>query len=109
MPEEGVKTSLASRMLVRDIKPGMRGINLEGTVVSKSASYEISTRYGPAVVCEAEIEDSTGKIAWRLWRAQSQLVKLGDKALIENAFVRTYLGKLEVNLGSDGRIVLIKT
>lgn len=87
----------------------MRGLNLECKVTSKGMPHEISTRFGPAMVSEAEIEDPTGRIAWRLWRAQTELVKVGDRVLIQNAFVRSYGEKLEVNLGSDGRITVIDT
>ena len=52
----------SSLILIATIRPGMRGLRLTGKVVKKGDPFEISTRYGPAMVCDAEIEDDSGKM-----------------------------------------------
>ena len=93
---------------ISDIKPGMRGVTVAGLVTRKEEPYEISTRYGPAMVCDAEIRDSSGAISWRLWRDQIRLVNVDDKVIVENGFVRSFGEQLELNLGRDGKVTLLE-
>lgn len=75
-------------------------------MVRKGEPYEIETRYGRARVCDAVLEDKTGTVGWRLWRDQIQAVQVGDTVRIENAFVRSFQGNMELNLGKDGKITV---
>jgi ssDNA-binding replication factor A large subunit len=93
-------------MAISDIKPGMRGIRVEGVITRKGDPHEIPTRYGPALVSDAELRDPSGRIAWRLWREQIGMVRIGDRVLIENAFARSFGETAELNIGKDGRITL---
>ncbi len=94
-------------MQIRDVGPTSRNIILVAKVASKGQPYEIRTRYGPAIICDAVLEDETGKIGWRLWRDQVGNVKVGDMVRIENAFVRLFQERKELNLGRDGRITVL--
>src|SRR6266487_5972854 len=99
-------SSSSGLVAISEIRPGMRGIKVNGVVTQKSDPYEISTRFGPALVSDAELEDASGRIAWRLWREQIKMVHVGDEMLIENVFVRSFGEKPELNIGKDGRITL---
>ncbi len=91
-----------------NIGANMRGLRVSGRVVKKAEPREISTRYGTAIIADAELEDTSGRIQWRLWRDQVNLVSIGDMVVIENAFVRSVGGSLELNLGADGKISISK-
>ncbi|RLI24465.1 DNA-binding protein, partial [Candidatus Bathyarchaeota archaeon] len=65
------------------------------------------TRFGPAYVASAVLEDDTGRIILNLWRRQISLVKPGYLVRIENGFIREYRGQLELNVGRTGRIVVL--
>ncbi len=78
-------------------------------VIRKGEHREISTRYGPALVSDAELEDPTGTLPWRLWRNQIGMVKVGDVVLLENGFVRSFGDRMELNLGADGRITVLES
>lgn len=94
-------------MKISEIGTSTRNIELVATVMSIDKPREVDTRYGPAVICDAIIDDGTGQIKWRLWRQQVNMVKQGDVVRIENGFVRTFYGDKVLNLGSDGKITIL--
>jgi len=92
---------------IRDIKAGMRGIILEGVVRFKSDVTYLRTRYGSAKFAYAIIEDDTGSIRLNLFRRQVDIVKVGRRIRVVNAFVKEFRGRLELNVGTDGRIEVL--
>lgn len=95
-------------MKIRDVKAGMENVVLIAKVVSVSEPRRVQTRYGSALVANAVLEDDTGRIVLNLWRWQIKLVKPGDIVRIEGAFATSYRGRVELNVGSRGRITVIK-
>jgi replication factor A1 len=93
---------------VADIKSGMRNITVMGKVIEIGQPKEVRTRYGPARVAAAVLQDDTGTIRLNLWRDQIEKVKVGDPVRIENAFVREFSGRPELNIGADGRIIVLR-
>ena len=83
----------------------MDRITVSGRITYIGIRTIVKTRFGEAPVARAILEDDTEKIALNLWRAQIDLVQEGDVVRIENGFVRTYKGQLELNVGSRGKIV----
>jgi ssDNA-binding replication factor A large subunit len=94
-----------SLVKIRDIKDGMRGLVLVGTIKSVGDTRSVTTRYGPATVATATLEDETGSIRLNLWRDQIARAKVGDNVRLENAFVRVFNGQNELNIGKDGKII----
>ena len=95
-------------MKIKDLKPGMDGVTITARVVSVSEPRKVSTRYGEALVAQAVIEDETGSAVLNLWRDQVKLVKPGDVIRVENAFTKEFRGRIELNVGKSGRIVVLK-
>ena len=93
---------------IAQIKPGMRGIALTAKVVWTDDVREVKTKFGPARVSWAILEDETGSIRLNLWRQQIDEVRLGDTVRLGNAFVRVYRDEIELNIGSDGRIEMLE-
>jgi replication factor A1 len=96
------------RVKAKDVRAGMEGITLEVKVISVGEPEEVKTRFGTAARAVATVEDETGRVALKLWRGQVDLVRPGDTILIENGFVAEFGGRVEVNVGSKGRIVVLK-
>ena len=90
------------------IRPGMRGISLTARVVLKGDRRDVETKFGPAAVSCAVLEDETGSIRLNLWRSQIEAVKTGDTVRLTNAFVKVYGSQMELNIGSDGRIEVLE-
>jgi len=93
---------------ISQIKAGMDGITVIGRIVYIGIRKRVETKFGPAYVARAILEDKTGRITLNLWREQIDMVKEGDIILIENGFVRTYKDRLELNVGSRGKIIRLK-
>jgi ssDNA-binding replication factor A large subunit len=92
---------------VVDVKQGDRNIIMTGKIMKISPVRELQTRYGPARVAAATLADETGSILLNLWRAQIDLVREGDFVKIENAFANAFRDNLELNIGSNGKIVIM--
>ena len=95
------------RVKIRDIRAGMRNITVEGTIRSKSDVMYLRTRYGPAKFAYAIIEDDTGSIRLNLFRRQVDIVRVGKRVKVVNAFVKEFRGRLELNVGADGKIEVL--
>lgn len=91
-------------MKIRAIQANMRNIETIYKVVETGETKGVKTRYGPAKVCAAILEDETGSIRINLWRNQAD--KVGDTIHIQNAFVKVFNEQLELNAGGDGRITI---
>ena len=94
-------------MKIKHIKAGMERIYLIAKVTAIGDKRTVETRFGPAEVAVATIEDETGRMNFKLWRKQIDQVKLGDTIRVENAFAITFEGKTELNMGSRGRIEVL--
>jgi len=89
---------------IKDIRDGMENVNITARVTAIERRGTVETRYGPAETAVAVIEDETGRIRLKLWRSQIDKAKVGSMVRIENAFASTFDGRLELNVGSRGKI-----
>jgi ssDNA-binding replication factor A large subunit len=96
------------QLKIGQIRAGMRNMKIIGTLKEVTRPVEMGTRYGPALLARAVLEDETGSVRLNLWRDQIDVAKAGDTVLLENAFAREFGGVVEVNIGADGRISLTK-
>ncbi|MEM2214627.1 MAG: OB-fold nucleic acid binding domain-containing protein [Candidatus Nezhaarchaeales archaeon] len=96
------------KVQISEIEGEMRDLVVEGVVVEKSKPKTVQTRYGPAQLAYAIIDDGTGQIKLNLWRNQIDLVNVGAKIRVENAFTREFRGEVELNVGSNGKIVVLE-
>ncbi|RLG60429.1 DNA-binding protein [Candidatus Geothermarchaeota archaeon] len=93
-------------MQIKDLKVGMRRVNIEATVESISATREVQSRYTGRVhkVATAVIFDESGKIDLVLWNEQIGMISPGDKIKIENGYVSTFRGKKQLSIGRYGKL-----
>jgi replication factor A1 len=99
---------LGEKMKIKDIEPGMSNITITARVTSVSKPRRVSTKYGETMVAQATIADETGEIILNLWRNQIDMVKPGDIIKIENAYSKEYKGRIELNIGKNGKIVVLE-
>lgn len=57
---------------------------------------------------QAVIEDETRSAVLNLWRDQVKLVRPGDIIRVENTFTKEFKGRIVLNVGNSGRIVVLK-
>jgi ssDNA-binding replication factor A large subunit len=92
-------------MNIGDLKPGMRGVSIEGTIDSLTEPRTVNLRAGgTAQVADAVISDETGTIKLSLWDDQINMVKQGDRVSIENGYTQAFRGENSVNIGRYGNL-----
>jgi replication factor A1 len=92
-------------MNISDLKPGMRGVSIEGTIDSLTEPRTVNLRAGgTAQVADAIISDDTGTIKLSLWDDQINMVKQGDRVSIENGYTQAFRGENSLNIGRYGNL-----
>ena len=95
-------------MNIRDLKPGMRSVNIKVTVSEISEPKQVITGKGVEYeILEAKVEDETGAMTLVLWDEKILLLKVGDVLQIENGFVTSFKGDWRINVGKYGEIAKI--
>ena len=92
-------------MNIADLKPGMRGVNVEAKIDNITESRTVNLRAGgTAQVADATISDESGSIKLSLWDDQIETVKQGDKISIENGYTQAFRGDNSLNIGRYGKL-----
>ena len=84
----------------------MKRIDIEATVVDKTGPREVLSRYKDVVhrVANATISDGTGNIKLTLWNDQIDQVNVNDNIKIENGYVTSFRGEIQLNVGRYGKL-----
>jgi replication factor A1 len=81
---------------IADLKEGLDRVNVEGEVVTKPLHRDVKTSKGEVVKLTVfELKDETGRIwvsAWRKHADAASNLKVGDKVIIKNAYVKKGFG-----------------
>jgi len=56
-----------SQISIAEIREGMRELEIEGKITTIGEVKEVHTRFGPARVAAAVLENETGSIRLNLW------------------------------------------
>lgn len=90
---------------IRDLRVGMRNVNLNAMVLEIPEPTYVYTRFGNnAVVTNALIGDATGTIKLCLWNDQIGCVSVGDNIQIRNARAFTFRGEKQLRVGTKGTL-----
>lgn len=104
------RQNISNKLYVRDLRHGMKKIDLEAKVVETAKPSVVQTRYGnSAKVTNAWIADETGKIKLCLWNEQADLIIVGDTVQIKNASVSTFKGEKQVHLGKTASVNVLQS
>lgn len=108
------KTGMLSRRLtkkndethslsIRDLRTGMKKVNLKARVLEIAKPAYVVTRFGNyARVANALIADETGTIKLCLWNEQINSIPVGSVIQIENARVSMFRGEQQLRIGKNG-------
>ena len=96
------------QLKIRDLKSGMRRVDITANVVEKSSTREVRSRYKDETyhVADAIINDGTGTIKLTLWNEQIDQVKVNDTVKIENGYVTSFKGEIQLNVGKYGKLTV---
>lgn len=96
--------------LIRDLRHGMKKVNLEAKVTEMQEPRVVHTQFGnSALLANATIEDETGAIKLCLWDQQVSSVATGDAIRVENASVFTFKGEKQLRLGKTGTVAITES
>ena len=90
---------------IKDLRIGMKKVNLKATVIEVSQPTFVVTRFGNcANVANALVQDDTGKIKLCLWNDQIKAINVGDTLQIENARIGQYRNEKQLRVGKTGTL-----
>ncbi|MDH5782553.1 MAG: OB-fold nucleic acid binding domain-containing protein [Candidatus Bathyarchaeota archaeon] len=95
-------------MKIKELKNGMRRVEVEAKVLEKSPTREVMSRYKDVVhrVATAIVSDDTGKIKLTLWNDQIEQVNVNDNVKVENGYITTFRGEMQLNVGRYGTLTV---
>jgi replication factor A1 len=93
---------------IKELKNGMRKVEVEAKVVEKTPTREVMSRYKDVVhrVATAMVSDDTGQIKLTLWNDQIEQVNVEDKVKVENGYITTFRGEMQLNVGRYGKLTV---
>jgi len=95
-------------MKIRDLRNGMKNVSVEAKIVEKSEAREVLSRFKDETyrVATAVIADETGKIKLTLWNDQINQVNINDTVKVENGYVTSFKGEIQLNVGKYGTLTV---
>ena len=84
------------------------GINVEGKIERKGEIRTVTTKFGETKVCDAYLEDESGRIKLTLWADDTEKVKNGDEVKLEGGYTTTFREVVQLNKGrKDGKLEVL--
>jgi replication factor A1 len=94
---------------INELRDGSRRVDIEANVIQKSETREVRSKFTNETfrVADATIEDETGTITLTLWNEQTEQVNIGDRVRIENGYIKSFRGELQLNSGKYGTLTVL--
>jgi len=86
----------------------MKKVNIEAKVMEKSDTREVVSRFKDQTykVATAIIADDTGTIKLTLWNEQIDRVNVNNTVKVENGYVTSFRGEIQLNTGKYGSLTV---
>ena len=95
-------------MKIKDMRNGMKRVSIEAKVTEKSDTREVLSRFKDQTfkVANAIIADETGTTKLTLWNEQIDQVNVDNTVKIENGYVTSFKGEIQLNIGKYGKLIV---
>lgn len=95
-------------MKIKDLRNGMKKVSVEAKVMEKSETREVMSRFKDETykVATALIADDTGTIKLTLWNDQINQVNVDNTVKVENGYVTSFKGEIQLNIGKYGTLTV---
>ena len=95
-------------MKIGELKNGMKRVDVEERRVSKEPARVVQSRFKDESynVATAVVADDTGSIKLTLWNEQIDQVKENDNIKVENGYVTSFKGDIQLNVGKFGKLTV---
>jgi replication factor A1 len=99
---------LEIELKIKELRNGMKRLDVEGKVTDKSETREVTSRFKNETykVASAVIADETGTVKLTLWNEQIDQVNVGNIVKIENGYVSSFRGEIQLNIGKFGKLTV---
>ncbi len=86
----------------------MKRVSVEAQVVEKGDVREVKSRFKDETyrIVDAVLADESGSVKLTLWNEQIEMVNVGDKIKIENGYVTSFKGEVQLNVGKFGKLTV---
>jgi replication factor A1 len=93
---------------IKDLQDGMKRVSVEAKVVEKGSPREVRSKYKDETykIVDAVVADETGSIKLTLWNEQIDQVNVNDNIKIENGYVTSFKGEIQLNVGKFGKMTV---
>jgi len=94
---------------IKDLRNGMKRVDVEAQVTEKGNTREVMSRFKDETykVADAVVADETGSIKLTLWNEQIDQVNVNDRIKIENGYVTSFKGEIQLNAGKYGKLTVL--
>ena len=95
-------------MKIKDLRNGMKRVSVEAKVVEKTDPREVLSRFKDETykVATAIVADETGTIKLTLWNDQIDQVNVDNTVKIENGYISSFRGEIQLNIGKYGKLTV---
>ncbi|MEM3627695.1 MAG: OB-fold nucleic acid binding domain-containing protein [Candidatus Bathyarchaeia archaeon] len=96
-------------MKIKELRNGMKNVTVEAKVAEKSETHEVLSRFKDETykVATAIIADETGTIRLTLWNDQINKVNVNDTIKVENGYITSFRGEIQLNIGKYGKLTVV--
>jgi replication factor A1 len=96
------------KLKIKELRDGMKKVNIEAKVMEKSDTREVVSRFKDQTykVATALIADDTGTIKLTLWNEQIDRVNVNNTVKVENGYVTSFKGEIQLNTGKYGTLTV---
>ncbi len=96
-------------MKIKELQTGMKRVEVEADVVDKGNPRQVQSRMSGETfnVSDVVVQDETGNIKLTLWNEQIDQVNVGDRIKIENGYVTSFKGEIQLNVGKYGKLTIL--
>jgi replication factor A1 len=92
---------------IAELKPGMRRVDVKGKIVDIENPREVNTKFGPGQVANATLQDESGTVKVTLWNENISKIAVNDNVEIQNGYVESFRGELQLNVGRYGKLAKV--
>jgi replication factor A1 len=93
---------------IKELTDGMKRVSVEAQVVEKGDVREVRSKFKDETyrIVDAVVADESGSVKLTLWNEQIEMVNVGDKIKIDNGYVTSFKGEIQLNVGKFGKLTV---
>ena len=93
---------------IKELYDGMKRVSVEAKVVEKGDPREVRSRFKDETyrIVDAVLADESGSVKLTLWNEQIDMVNVGDNVKIDNGYVTSFKGEIQLNVGKFGKLTV---